>query len=145
MKPVVVRAAESDPGASARDARQSALERAVCVGVIVFCLSFALGLLYPLPTLLYYPLEHRWSLEARPEALSMSWYGRTLFSSVLSVLSGAIMLPILRRRPAASEDAHHGWTAVLLASVLVAVLVTVLTNISLDPVPEPLPPGYVPK
>ncbi|HET9234974.1 MAG TPA: hypothetical protein VFP10_12610 [Candidatus Eisenbacteria bacterium] len=145
MKPVVVGTTESAPGASTRDARQSALERAVCAGVIVFCLSFALGLVYPLPTLLYYPLEHRWSFELRPDALSMSWYGRTLFSSVLSVFSGAIIFPVLRRLPAVSEGTRHGWTAILVASMLIAVLVTVVTNISLHPVPEPLPPGYVPK
>ena len=145
MKPVVVPATDSAPGPSTRDARQSALERAVCAGVIVFCLTFSLGLVYPLPTLLYYPLEHRWSFENRPDDLSMSWYGRTLFSIVASALSSVIIFSLLRRGPAVSEGVRHGWTAILVASMLLAVLVTVFTNVSLHPVPEPLPPGYVPR
>ena len=145
MKPVVVRAADSTLGPSTRDARQSALERAVCIGVIVFCLSFALGLVYPLPTLLYYPLEHRWSFEDRPDSLSMSWYGRTLFSIVLSLLSSVVAFPVLRRLPAVSEGVRHGWTAILVVSMLAAVIVTVVTNVSLHPTPEPLPSGYVPR
>lgn len=144
MKPVIVRATDSTPGPSNRDARQSAIERAVCAGVIVFCLTFALGLVYPLPILLYYPLEHRWSFEDRPDGLSMSWYGRTLFSIVLSLLSSVVAFSVLRRLPAVSEGAH-GWTAILVVSMLAAVLVTVVTNISLHPTPEPLPPGYVPR
>jgi len=120
-------------------------ERAVLTGVIVFCWSFAFCILEPIPTLWYFPLEHRWAITSRPEGLAMDWYGRTLFSLFVSMVLSVASLPLLRRHAAPSPWTHRVWTGVLVVSVLFAVSVIVWTHLGGHPVAEPLPPGYTPK
>ena len=128
-----------------RSEHSSNVPIAVDAAVMMFCWSFAFLLLHPFPTLWYYPLEHRWELATEPTGLAMAWYGRTLFSIAVSGLGGAITWRILRRRGRLSPEIQDGWMGALVVSIVFVVLVIVVTNLGEHPVPEPLPPWYVPR
>ena len=113
--------------------------------IMVFCWSFAFFLLHPVPTLLYFPLEHRWSFERGLEGLAIDWYGRTLASLALCVLGGAVAWMVTRRRGPLSPEIQDGWRGALLVSLVFVMIVIVVTTIGRHPVPEPLPAWYVPK
>ena len=118
---------------------------AVEVAVMVFCWSFAFLLLHPMPTLWYYPLEHRWAWETQPSGLAMDWYGRTLVSIMVAGLGGALSWGILRRRAPLYPEIQDGWMGALVVSIVFVVLVIVVTSLGHHPVPEPLPPWYEPR
>jgi hypothetical protein len=127
-----------------REERSSTVPIAVLAAVMVYCWSFGFCLLHPVPTLWYYPLEHRWSLATQPSALAMDLYGRVLVSLLLSALGGGIAATVLGRRPLPPKI-QHGWVVALVVSIAFAVLVIVAVNVGRHPIPEPLPSWYVPR
>ena len=112
---------------------------------MVLCWSFAFFILHPVPTLWYYPLEHRWAFETEPGGLAMDWYGRTLASIVLAALGGGAAWFALRRRPPLSPEIQDGWLGALIVSIVFVTLVIVVTNVGHHPDPEPIPAWYVPR
>ena len=128
-----------------REEHSSDVPVTVEAAVMIFCWSFAFFLLHPMPTLWYYPLEHRWSWESEPTGLAMSWYGRTLVSLILSALGGGVTWLVIRRRPPLSPEIQDGWLGALVVSIAFVVLVIIVTNLGHEPVLEPLPPWYVPR
>jgi hypothetical protein len=111
---------------------------------MVFCWSFAFLLLHPVPTLFYFPLEHRWSFESHPTGLAMDWYGRMLMSFAFSAVSGGIAWMVMRRRAPLSPEIQDGWLGAMVVSLVFVMLVIVVTSLGRHPVPEPVPSWYVP-
>jgi hypothetical protein len=128
-----------------RREHSSTVPIAVEAAVMVFCWSFAFLLLHPMPTLWYYPLEHRWAWETHSTGFAMDWYGRTLVSIMVAGLGGAMSWGILRRRAPLSPEIQDGWMGALVVSIVFVVLVIVVTSLGRHPVPEPLPPWYEPR
>ena len=118
---------------------------AVETAAMVFCWSFSFFLLHPVPTLLYFPLEHRWGFDGTPQGLAMDWYGRTLASLLLSAVGGTLAWVLMRRRSPVSPEIQDGWLGATVVSLVFVVLVIVVTTLNRHLVPEPLPPWYLPK
>lgn len=122
---------------------------ATYLGLSVAAIVFALAFVYPayadqaLPW--YYPLERRWAWELRPDGLAMEFYGRTFLALVLSAPAGLIAYAIGRRvgrLPPRAADLLTAWVVTL---TLLAMLFYAWELYSRRPVPEPLPPWYVPR
>ena len=128
-----------------REEHSSNVPVVVEAAAMVFCWSFAFFLLHPVPTLWYYPIEHRWAFESEPQGLAMDWYGRTIASLALSALGGGMAWVALRRRPSLSPEIQDGWLGAMIVSIVFVVLVIVVTNVGRHPAPEPLPPWYIPR
>jgi hypothetical protein len=128
-----------------REEHSSNVPVIVDAAAIVFCWSFAFFFLHPVPTLWYYPLEHRWAFEIKPDGLAMAWYGRTIASITLSLVGSGIAWVMLRRRPPLAPRIQDGWLAAMIVSIVFVVLVIVVTNVGDHPAPEPLPPWYIPR
>lgn len=95
---------------------------AVCVAVSVFVLAYVLYPTLGLPTLLYYPLEHRWSFVREP-GLAMAWYGRGIGASALAAAAFAVARAVVRMPgPRALRTA----SAALLASLVLAISILVV-------------------
>lgn len=128
-----------------REEHSSNVPVVVETAAMVFCWSFAFFLLHSVPTLWYYPLEHRWAFENEPKGLAMDWYGRTIASLALSALGGGMAWVALRRRSPLSPEIQDGWLGAMVVSIVFVMLVIVVTNLGRHPAPEPLPPWYIPR
>lgn len=64
---------------------------------VAFAVAFIAPLFFEIPVLFYFPLERRFTFEARPEGLAMSFYGRTLFGIVAGACAGAAAFLTTRR------------------------------------------------
>jgi hypothetical protein len=62
---------------------------AVCAAASVFALVFALFEHLGIPTLWYFPFEHRWSF-AHADGLAMGWYGRALGAIAVAGIAFAV-------------------------------------------------------
>ncbi len=126
--------------------RKQALYVATFAGVIASCLVYVLPAFSPTRVFWYYPLEHRWAFELKPSALAMDWYGRTLLAVVASFFSFAFTFVISRRlKPLASSRGFHLWVGWAASALLIALSLYAYQLLNRNPVPEPLPAGYVPK
>ena len=126
--------------------QQEGLRRAAALAAFAVGYLFAYFLSTAVPTKLLWhlPLERRFTFEVRPLALGADFYGRVL----LSLLAGAVSMLLARGalRGSSAESLRRwlhrllGWTLVLL--VFTAGLYVYLLA-SRQPIPAPLPPGYV--
>ncbi len=125
--------------------KQEALFVALAAGTIAFAFAFILPMLAGEPVLWYYPLEHRWTLEARPAGFALDFYGRTLQAMVAWAAVVLITLPIARRVKSISLRAVGLLTAWTVTAVLLVMLHYAWTLHFRRPIPEPVPTWYQPR
>ena len=125
--------------------RQEALYVAMCLGIVAFAIGFAYPQLAEQAVLQYFPLEHRWSFEARPQGLAMDFYGRVGQAMVAWAIAVIVSLVLARRFKTLSER-----TAGLLAAWAITFTVLVImyyawTLFFRHPTPSPIPDWYRPR
>jgi hypothetical protein len=97
----------------------------------------------------YYPLEHRWAIEARPEGFAMGWFGTTALALAAAAIGASLVWIASARgalgkalaRPSAVTSIAHAGALVLLVDF--AYFGWTLTHQT--PAPLPLPAWYCPR
>ena len=125
--------------------KQDALFVAMCAGAIAFAFAFIAPMLASAPVPWYYPLEHRWAFEVRPEGLALDFYGRVLVACVAWAIVVLIALPLAKRAKGISTRIVGLVTAWTLTAVLLVMLHYAWTLHFRRPMPEPVPTWYVPR
>ncbi len=69
---------------------------AVCVATIAFALAYTVPAFIPVPQLWYHPVERVWTFGVHANGIAMDFYGRCLFSAVVSPLAAALMYVFAR-------------------------------------------------
>jgi hypothetical protein len=72
---------------------------AVCVATIAFAFAHAAPAFIPVPLPWYHPVERIWTIGAHASGIAMDFYGRCLFSGVVSSLAAALMYVFARCLP----------------------------------------------
>jgi hypothetical protein len=72
------------------DTRQASSVTAALFATIAGCAAYAALVHWTAPSLWYLPLSRSWHFGAKPATLAMSWYGRTLWVCLASLLGAAI-------------------------------------------------------
>ena len=124
---------------------KEALYLGVLVAVIVFCCSFVYPSFSSTPTIWYYPLEHRWAFELKPNGLAMDWYGRNVIAGALSGVAFAGVYWVARKRKQVSPALLRAVAVWAMSAVLVVAAFYIFQLASRHPVPMELPSWYVPK
>jgi hypothetical protein len=125
--------------------RAQAIYVASCTATIAFALAFVYPSVSPLRVLWYYPLEHRWAYELQPSGLAMDWYGRTLLAAFVSVavfLASYGVATRIKRTSSRFFGLLAGW---MITAVVMVMFLYAWQLAHRQPVPAPLPPGYVPR
>lgn len=126
--------------------RQEALFVALCLGTVAFAIGFVYPQIAEQAVAQYYPLEHRWSFEARPQGLAMDFYGR--LGQALAAWAVAVIasLAVVRRikRPLSERTAGLLIAWALTFTVLV-MMYFAWTLIFRHPTPAPIPDWYRPR
>lgn len=125
--------------------RAQAIYVASFIAIIAFALAFVYPSLSPTRVLWYYPLEHRWAFEINASGLAMDWYGRTLLAAVVSALAFLAGYGVAARVRQPSRRLFGLLAGWMLTAVLLVMLLFAWQLAHRQPVPEPLPPGYVPR
>jgi hypothetical protein len=125
--------------------KQDALFVAMCAGSIAFAFAFIAPMLASAPVPWYYPIEHRWAFEVRPEGLGLDFYGRVLIAFAAWAIVVLIALPLAKRAKGISTRAVGLVTAWTLTAVLLVMLHYAWTLHFRRPMPEPLPTSHVPR
>src|SRR4051812_7726049 len=125
--------------------KQEALFVALAAGAVAFAFAFVAPNLGAVPVAWYYPLDHRWALEARPDGFALDFYGRTLLALAAWAIVVMLTLPIARRMKRISSRALGLATAWLVTAVLLVMLHSAWTLHFRRPIPEPLPTWYQPR
>ena len=130
---------------SEQDPRQG-LRRvvALCAFAVGFFFFYFVSTAVPTPLLWHLPLERRFTFEVRPLALGADFYGRVLFS----LCSGGAAWAVARLAVGALEpEALRRWLRLVSLWALSLLVFTaglyVYLLASRQPIPAPLPPGYV--
>lgn len=125
--------------------RAQALYVASFLATIAFALAFVYPSLSPTPVLWYYPLEHRWAFELQPSGLAMDWYGRTLLAAGVSALAFLAGYGVARRIRQASRRFFGLLAGWMITAVVMVMFLFAWQLAHRQPVPAPLPPGYLPR
>jgi len=123
---------------------KQSLARALLVAVVAFDLAFVFPGWRPTRVLWYYPLAHRFALEAKPSSLAMDFYGRVLLAigCALAAFAIAFLVGKWRRATPRSLSLWTAWAAIATALVLALQIFQLAPRM---PTPEPLPSWYRPK
>ncbi len=104
--------------------------------------TYLISTVMPTKLLWHLPVERRWVFTVRPLELGADFYGRLL----ISLAGGAVALA-LGRLFVRGREPKREWLQTLaiwtLALLSVAAGLTIFTLIKRQPIPAPLPPGYV--
>jgi len=126
--------------------RQEALYVAMCIGMIAFAIGFVYPQLAEQAVAQYYPLEHRWTFEARPTGLAMDFYGRVAQAFVAWALVVGITLAIT---PRIKRDLSPRVAGLLAAWAITLTVLVILyfawTLYFRHPTPAPIPDWYRPR
>jgi hypothetical protein len=125
--------------------RAHAIYVASFAAIIAFALAFVYPSLSPTRVLWYYPLEHRWAFEIQPSGLAMDWYGRTLLAAGASALVFLASHGVARRVRRASSRFFGLLAGWMITAVVMVMFLYAWQLAHRQPVPAPLPPGYVPR
>lgn len=125
--------------------RAQAIYVASFLATIAFTLAFVYPSVSPTRVLWYYPLEHRWAFEIEPAGLAMDWYGRTLLAAVVSALAFLAGYAVATRIKQASTRFFGLLAGWMITAVVMVMFLYAWQLMHRQPVPEPLPPGYVPR
>lgn len=71
----------------------------VCVATIAFAFAHAAPAFIPVPLPWYHPVERIWTIGVHTSGIAMDFYGRCLFSGVVSSLAAALMYVFARCLP----------------------------------------------
>ena len=72
------------------DARQASSVTAALFATIAGCAAYSALVHWSAPSFWYLPLSRSWQFAAKPAMLAMSWYGRTLWLFLASLLGAGI-------------------------------------------------------
>lgn len=125
--------------------RQDAVFVALCVSTIVFAIAFVYPGFTPESVGWYYPLEHRWALEVKPNGLALDFYGRTLQAAIAWSLGFIVTLAIAKRLRAIGARMlalFAGWAVTAIVFVMCFYGWTLYHRV---PVPAPTPSWYQPR
>ena len=125
--------------------KQDAIYIALCVGSIAFAFTFAYPMIDATPVLWYYPLERAWALEARPTAVAVDFYGRTLYAVMAWCAGFSATLAIARRLRSVSARTLHLFAAWTLAATLLVMAFYAWHLYFRVLAPEPVPSWYRPR
>jgi hypothetical protein len=126
--------------------RNEALYVATCLGTIAFAVAFVYPQLAEQAVAWYFPLERRWSFEARPQGLAIDFYGRLAQALVAWSVAVIVTLPIVRRiRRPLSERVAGLLAAWALTLTLLVILYFAWTLLFRVPTPSPIPDWYRPR
>jgi hypothetical protein len=111
-----------------------------CLGyVATYFLSTAL----PTPLIWYYPLERKVAWGLHPMGVAADFYGRV----GLSVVGGLVLVALARGFPVRTRE-NPVWTYRLVSWIVGLLFLTaglyIFSLIHRQPIPAPLPQGYVP-
>lgn len=125
--------------------RAQAIYVASFTATIAFTLAFVYPSVSPTRMLWYYPLEHRWAFETEPAGLAMDWYGRTLLAACVSAVAFLASHAVATRIKQASTRLFGLLAGWMITAVVMVMFLYAWQLMHRQPVPEPLPPGYVPR
>jgi hypothetical protein len=125
--------------------RKHLLLVALCAGAVGFCLAFVAPAFFPLRVLWYYPLEHRWAFEVKPDGLALDWFGRVLAASVMAGVAYGLTSLIARRKKTIAPGTLVLWTAWLATAALLGMALFTYQLVRRHPRPLPLPAWYEPR
>lgn len=114
------------------------------VAATLFFVVYTVPIFVSVPLPWYLPLAHDWVWAPKPPQLGMDWYGRTLMAGLVAVLAW-IFAYLAGRRRSPSILAIQLWTLLAAAVFLAAIVSHGLLLWPRAPVPEPLPPWYLPR
>jgi len=125
--------------------RQEALYVAMCCGTIAFVIGFVYPQLAEQAVVWYYPLERRWTFEARAPGLAIDFYGRLGQAMVAWAIGVIASLAIARRLKSLSEKMAGLLAAWALTLTLLVILYFAWTLVFRHPTPSPIPDWYRPR
>lgn len=125
--------------------RQEALFVALCLGTVAFAIAFVYPQIAEQAVALYYPLEHRWSFEARPQGLAIDFYGRLGQAMAAWALAVIISLAIARRFKSLSERTAGLLIAWAITFTVLVIMYYAWTLYFRHPTPAPIPDWYRPR
>ena len=126
--------------------RQEALFVALCLGTVAFAIGFVLPQITEHAVVQYFPLERRWSFEARPQGLAMDFYGRLGQAMVAWAIGVIVSLVVVRRiKTPLSERAAGLLTAWALTFTVLVIMYYAWTLFFRHPTPAPIPDWYRPR
>jgi len=125
--------------------RKSALYVATCAMIVAASLAYVYPAFAPMRALWYYPTEHRWVFELRPNGVAMDWFWRTLLAIGAGAIGFAVALTIARRLRSITPRAFALWAAWAATAVVLAATVYAYQLAKRVPTPAPLPSWYTPK
>jgi hypothetical protein len=125
--------------------KQEALFIAMCAGAIAFAFAFIAPMLSGGAVPWYYPIEHRWTFEARPNGFALDFFGRTLFGLAAWAIAVLVALPLARRAKSISARVLGLVTAWTVTAVLLVMLHYAWSLHFRRPLPEPMPTWYQPR
>jgi putative flippase GtrA len=126
--------------------RQEALFVALCLGTVAFAIGFVYPQIAEQAVLQYYPLEHRWSFEARPQGLAMDFYGRLGQAMVAWAIGVIASLAVVRRiKKPLYERAAGLLIAWALTFTVLVIMYYAWTLFFRHPTPAPIPDWYRPR
>ncbi|MGE0870930.1 MAG: hypothetical protein AB7P03_20355 [Kofleriaceae bacterium] len=125
--------------------RSDALFVALCVGAIAFAVAFVYPQLSGQAIAWYYPVERRWSYEARPSGLAIDVFGRLMQGLVAWSVAVIATLAITRRLRELSSRMAHLLAAWAIAMTLLVMLYFAYTLAVRVPTPLAIPAWYVPR
>jgi hypothetical protein len=126
--------------------RQEALYVAMCLGTIAFAVTFVYPQFTEQAVAWYYPLERRWSFEARAQGLAIDFYGRLAQALVAWAIAVIATLAIARRVARPLSDRIAGLLAAwAITFTLLVILYFAWTLVFRVPTPSPIPEWYRPR
>jgi len=125
--------------------RQEALYVAMCCGTIAFAIGFVYPQLAEQAVAWYYPVERRWTFEARAAGLAIDFYGRLGQAMVAGALGVIVSLAIARRMKSLSDKLAGLLAAWALTLTLLVILYFAWTLVFRHPTPLPVPDWYRPR
>ena len=125
--------------------RQEALYVALCLGTVAFAIGFVYPQLAGQAVAQYFPVEHRWSFESRPEGLAIDFYGRLGQGLVAWAIGVIASLAIARRFKSLSERTAGLLAAWAITFTVLVILYYAWTLVFRHPTPAAIPDWYRPR
>jgi hypothetical protein len=124
-----------------------AIHLAFCVATIAFAITFVFPAFFPTSLLWYQPAERQWSFGVQVPGIAMDFYGRCLFATLISTVSGCatylVARRLLHRDPRGATVAVLTIWAMTLTTLVIAFYVWRLVH--RIPAPPPIPAWYQPR
>jgi hypothetical protein len=116
------------------------------VGLALATIVFAIAFVYPMFTEQsvpwYYPLEHRWALEVKPDGFAMDFYGRTLLATIAASVAFVVTVLACRKKAAIQQRTLGLFAGWALTATLFVMAYFAWTLYERRPVPSPIPDWY---